>query len=46
MGDYNINLLKLDAHQPHHQIFLFLDMILTYGFFPLINKPTELRDNQ
>ena len=39
MGDYNINLLKLDAHQPTKR---FLDTLLTYGFFPLINKPTRI----
>jgi len=39
MGDYNINLLKHNAHQPTKN---FLDTLLTYGFYPLINKPTRI----
>ena len=39
LGDYNINLLKHDKHLPTKH---FLDTLLTYGFYPLMNKPTRL----
>jgi len=39
MGDYNINLLKHNMHLPTTN---FLDTLLTYGFYPLINKPTRI----
>ena len=39
MGDYNINLLKHNVHLPTKN---FLDTLLTYGFYPLINKPTRI----
>jgi len=39
LGDYNINLLKQNVHLPTKQ---FLDTLLSYGFYPLINKPTRI----
>ena len=39
LGDYNINLLKQDKHLPTKR---FIDTILAYGFYPLINKPTRI----
>ena len=39
MGDFNINLLKHEVHVPTKT---FLDTTLTYGFYPLINKPTRI----
>jgi hypothetical protein len=39
LGDYNINLLKHTNHSPTKH---FLDTILAYGFYPLINKPTRI----
>jgi hypothetical protein len=42
LGDYNINLLKQDKHLPTKH---FLDTLLTYGFYPLINRPTRITTN-
>jgi len=39
MGDFNINLLKHSMHSPTKH---FIDMLLSHGFFPLINKPTRI----
>lgn len=39
MGDFNINLLKHNVHTPTK---VFLETMLTHGFFPLINKPTRI----
>ena len=39
MGDFNINLLNQHIHSP---TIHFLDLLLTNGFFPLINKPTRI----
>ena len=41
LGDYNINLLKHDKHI-HTQHFT--DMLMTFGFYPLINKPTRITE--
>ena len=39
LDDYNINLLKQDKHLPTKH---FLDTVLAYGFYPLINQPTRI----
>ncbi len=39
MGDFNINLLKRDTE---NSVQLFLDMLNTYSFYPLIDKPTRI----
>jgi len=39
MGDFNINLLRHDKHIPTKH---FLETLLAYGFYPLINIPTRL----
>ena len=39
MGDFNINLLRHDKHIPTKH---FLETLLAYGFYHLINIPTRL----
>ena len=41
LGDYNINLLNYDKHLPTQD---FLNTLLSYGFYPLINKPTRVTE--
>ena len=41
-GDYNINLLNTDTHEPSAN---FIDTMFSHGFFPLINKPTRVSKN-
>ena len=38
MGDFNINILNLNIHNPTSE---FVDTLYEYNFFPLINKPTR-----
>ena len=39
MGDFNLNLLSCDCHQPPDD---FVNTFVSYGFRPLINKPTRI----
>ena len=39
MGDFNINLLNSNIHNPTCE---FVDTLYEYNFFPLINKPTRV----
>ena len=39
LGDFNINLLNIDSHSHSSD---FLDLMYSYGFMPLINKPTRV----
>ena len=39
MGDYNINILNYDVHP---QTAEFVDLLYSYCFFPLINRPTRV----
>jgi hypothetical protein len=41
-GDFNINLLNVDNHAPSSD---FIDLMYSFGFFPLINKPTRVTSN-
>ena len=41
MGDYNINLLNIDNHLPTAE---FLETVYSHGFYPLINKPTRIKN--
>ena len=38
-GDYNINILNYDVHP---QTAEFVDLLYSYSFFPLINRPTRV----
>ena len=38
IGDFNINLLNVDKHE-------FIELMYTYSYFPLINKPTRVNKN-
>ena len=38
MGDFNINLMNSDSHQPTAE---FLETMMSYGMMPLITKPQE-----
>ena len=40
MGDFNINVLNLNIHNPTSE---FVDTSYKYNFFPLINKPTRVK---
>ena len=40
MGDFNINLLNVDKHIPSSQ---FLETMYSYGYCPIINKPTRIQ---
>ena len=39
MGDWNINLLSFDTHVDTSS---FVDMMYSYGYLPLINRPTRV----
>ena len=39
MGDYNINILNFATHSATAD---FVDSMYSYGFFPLINRPTRI----
>ena len=39
MGDFNIDLIKHDTHQPTSD---FLDLMYTHNMIPLIRKPTRV----
>ena len=41
MGDYNLDLLKYDESK---YVCEFLDMFFSYGFIPLINRPTRVTE--
>ena len=41
-GDFNINLLNTDKHVPTSD---YLEMLYTYNMYPLINKPTRVKQN-
>ena len=41
MGDFNVDLLKLNKHTPTNE---FMSEFTTQGFFPLISLPTRLTD--
>ena len=38
-GDFNINLLSYDVYRSSKE---FVDMMFSYGYYPLINKPTRI----
>ena len=38
-GDFNINLINYESHQPTS---MFLDTLYSFSLFPLINKPTRI----
>ena len=42
MGDYNINLLNVDIHNLSSE---FLNLMYSFAFFPVINKPTRISKN-
>ena len=41
MGDFNINLLKVDSHNLSKE---FIDIMFSHSYFPLVNKPTRVTD--
>ena len=40
MGDFNLNLLNMDNHLPTSE---FLEIMYSFSYFPLINKPTRIK---
>ena len=42
LGDYNLNLLNAEKHNKTGE---FVDLMFSYHFVPLINKPTRVREN-
>ena len=42
MGDYNINLLKIESHGPTS---VFNDIMYSNGFIPLITRPTRVTES-
>ena len=42
MGDFNLNLLNCADHQPTDD---FVNTVFSYGFRPLITKPTRITPN-
>ena len=42
LGDFNINFLKYDSHQPTEK---YLDMLYSNNITPVITKPTRLTDH-
>ena len=40
LGDYNIDILKYNSHSES-----FLNQLLSYGFFPKIDRPTRITDS-
>ena len=41
MGDFNLNFLNISEHIPTSD---FVELMFSYSFFPLINKPTRLTE--
>ena len=41
MGDFNLNLINISEHIPTSD---FVELMFSYPFFPLINKPTRLTE--
>ena len=41
MGDFNIDLLKVDDHRPIHD---YLELIFSYSLLPTIYKPTRITE--
>ena len=41
MGDFNVDLLRLDAHGPTSD---YLGEFTSEGFYPLVSLPTRLTD--
>ena len=41
MGDFNIDLLKVDSHRPTHD---YLELIYSYSLMPTIYKPTRITE--
>ena len=41
MGDFNIDLLKVDTHRPTHD---YLELIYSYSLLPTIYKPTRITE--
>ena len=41
MGDFNIDLLKVDSHRPTHD---YLEFIYSYSLMPVIYKPTSITE--
>ena len=39
MGDFNINILNYDRHKGTNE---FVDLLHSYSFISLINKPTRI----
>src|SRR6218665_896155 len=39
LGDFNVNLLKAEAHQETEN---FLNLLYMHGFYPLIDQPTRI----
>ena len=39
MGDWNINLLSIEKHQPSHDFF---DIMMSHSYLPVITKPTRV----
>ena len=39
MGDFNINILNIDSHQPTYD---FINLMSSNGLYPLISKPTRI----
>ena len=42
MGDFNINLLNSDSHQPTND---FINLMTSNSLYPLISKPTRITDS-
>ena len=41
MGDFNMNLLNVDKHMPTSE---FIEMLYSFSYLPLINKPTRIKN--
>ena len=41
MGDFNIDLLKVDSHRPTHD---YLELLYSYALIPTIYKPTRITE--
>jgi exonuclease III len=42
MGDFNIDLLKVDSHRPTHD---YLELVYSHSMIPTIYKPTRITEN-
>ena len=42
MGDFNIDLLKVDIHRPTHE---YLELLYSYSMLPTIYKPTRITES-